>query len=422
MHIIKLEAENVKRLEAVSIEPNGNMVVIGGSNGSGKSSTLDCIEYALGGKKRLCDIPLHKGADRGYIVLETDKYVVKRTFTEKDSYIEVTTKEGFVIKSPQDLLNTLVGDLSFDPLEFTRMEPKKQAEVIKRLLGLDFSKLDAEYQQIESDRRDVGRDGKQVKAMLDGIPLDESAPTSETVVSDLIKELEAARKTNAQNERCRIACEDISRSIDSYKAHIQRLEAELAEAKENLEATIFDHQNAKDRVSACVDIETEPITTQIQEAESINKRFREAQQRKEYSSQYNAKIKEYEGLTARLREIEASKAQQIADAKFPVPGVTFTNDGVMVNGIPFEQASSAEQLQIAVAMGLSANPELRVILIRDGSLLDENSMAAVAAMAEEYDADVWIERVGDGAEVSIVIQDGRVYENRMVSAESEEVV
>jgi hypothetical protein len=63
-------------------------------------------------------------------------------------------------------------------------------------------------------------------------------------------------------------------------------------------------------------------------------------------------------------------------------------------------------------MGLSANPQFRVVLIRDGSLLDENSMAAIAEMAKQYDASVWIERVGDGKEVSIVIEDGHVKEDR----------
>ena len=49
MKIVSLEAENYKRLKAVEITPDGNMVVIGGRNAQGKSSVLDAIWAALGG-------------------------------------------------------------------------------------------------------------------------------------------------------------------------------------------------------------------------------------------------------------------------------------------------------------------------------------------------------------------------------------
>ena len=49
MRIVELKTENVKRIQAVEITPQGNVVVIGGKNGAGKSSVLDSIEYALHG-------------------------------------------------------------------------------------------------------------------------------------------------------------------------------------------------------------------------------------------------------------------------------------------------------------------------------------------------------------------------------------
>jgi len=54
------------------------------------------------------------------------------------------------------------------------------------------------------------------------------------------------------------------------------------------------------------------------------------------------------------------------------------------------------------------NPKLKVLLIRDGSLLDATSLKLVAQMAAEAEGQVWIERVGDGAECSVVIEDGKV--------------
>jgi hypothetical protein len=59
-------------------------------------------------------------------------------------------------------------------------------------------------------------------------------------------------------------------------------------------------------------------------------------------------------------------------------------------------------------MGLAANPTLRLILIRDGSLLDKHNLQMVGEMADAADAQVWLERVGEGEECSVVIEDGGV--------------
>ena len=49
MKIIELQAENVKRLKAVDITPDGTLQIIGGRNAQGKSAVLDSIWLALGG-------------------------------------------------------------------------------------------------------------------------------------------------------------------------------------------------------------------------------------------------------------------------------------------------------------------------------------------------------------------------------------
>ena len=93
MHIISLEAQNVKRLEAVRIEPSGNMVAIGGANGAGKSSALDCIEMVLGGKKHLCDVPLRSGTESGRIGTR-DREVYRRAHVHTEGQLYHCPHEG----------------------------------------------------------------------------------------------------------------------------------------------------------------------------------------------------------------------------------------------------------------------------------------------------------------------------------------
>lgn len=411
-HIISLKAENVKRLSAVEITPKGDVVVIGGQNGAGKSSVLDSIIYAMGGKDAICDQPIRRGEEKASIVLETEELTVERTFTEKGSYLTVKNKDGFAAGSPQALLDKMFNGFSFDPLEFTRMDAKKQRETFMRLLKLDFSALDKEYATVFEERTFIGRDGKALKAQFDGIPADPEAPTTEVVVSEIVKQLEEAQAVNRDNELKRSAASKLQADLARQEQWIADYEAKLAEMRQNLAKIQSEAKVATEAADACKDIDTEPLSAKIRDAEQINSRARQAKQRASLKDQLDQVLAEWKKRDSRLTEINATKATMIKEADFPIKELTFSSDGVLVNDLPFDQASSAEQLRIAVAMGLSANPQFRVVLIRDGSLLDENSMAAIAEMAKQYDASVWIERVGDGKEVSIVIEDGHVKEDR----------
>lgn len=62
MQIVELLVERLKRIKAVQIIPKGPVVQITGRNAQGKSSVLDAIEYALGGKGCQPQRPVRDGA------------------------------------------------------------------------------------------------------------------------------------------------------------------------------------------------------------------------------------------------------------------------------------------------------------------------------------------------------------------------
>jgi hypothetical protein len=157
-------------------------------------------------------------------------------------------------------------------------------------------------------------------------------------------------------------------------------------------------------------INTDILISQLQDAEDTNRKVLANQRRRELEKQMRAKNMEVEQLTIALEGIAEEKENRLAQAKFPVPGLSFSDDGVLLNGLPFDQGSSAEQLRVCVAMGLAMHPKLRVLLIRDGSLLDKQSLALLEQMVEESDAQVFVERVSKGAECSVIISDGQVQE------------
>ena len=80
MKIIRLIVQNVKRLRAVDITPDGKNVVVGGKNSQGKTSLIESIAYAICGKDATCREPLRRGEKHGSIMLETETMTVRRTF------------------------------------------------------------------------------------------------------------------------------------------------------------------------------------------------------------------------------------------------------------------------------------------------------------------------------------------------------
>ena len=92
----------------------------------------------------------------------------------------------------------------------------------------------------------------------------------------------------------------------------------------------------------------------------------------------------------------------------PVDGIGFGDRQVLLNGLPFEQASGAEQLKASVAIAMASNPRLKVLRVRQGSDLDADSFSILTAMAEAADYQVWIENVQSARDTAIVIEDGAV--------------
>lgn len=416
--VIELQAQNFKRLKAVSIHPDGHTVVISGRNSQGKSSVLDAIWAALGGAKAAPDEPVRRGAKKAEIRVELDEIVVVRKFIRGGgTRLEVTAKDGSTVRSPQAVLDKLVGSLTFDPLAFSRQKPQAQAETLRELSGVDVKDVDLDLEIKLDARRDANKEVKRLEALRDAHPLQKDVPDAEVKVSDLLAELERRQRHNrrieeieAHEQEIRRRCEVRSEQIERWKEEIRALHARIDEA-------VLENNDDSKNVVRCeqkllkmVPANEYEVSGQIENAEETNEAIRKNIRAKTIRKELQAMESAAEGLQDEVENLRALRQAKIEAAKFPVEGLGLGDDGVTFGGIPFSQASQAEQLRVSTAIGLAMNPELRVLLIRDGSLLDRESLVALAKMAEDNDAQVWIERVSDGEDVGIVIEDGEVVE------------
>ena len=240
MRILKLESENIKRLQAVEITPQGNVITVGGDNAQGKSSLLDSIAYALGGKRAVCDKPVREGQDKAKIVAELDDLIVSRTFTQAGGgTLTVSNKDGAKFSSPQKILDKLTGKLTFDPLEFTRMESKQQAETLKSLVGLDFSEQDQKRKELYDQRTQVNRDIKKAQGNLETMPAHDDAPEKEVSVSQLASELQHRQEINRQNQEKRSELQTLEGRVAKGQEYVSDIERQIQELQAKLHSLIL---------------------------------------------------------------------------------------------------------------------------------------------------------------------------------------
>lgn len=414
--IINLAVENVKRIKVVQITPDGNTVIIGGKNGNGKSSTLDAIAMALGGKKLIPNKPVRDGEETAKIELDIGDYIITRHWTNPEtSYLKLVTKDGGKITNAQKILDNIVGNLSFDPLEFATMEPSKQFDMLREITGLDFSELDKEFASVYQDRRDVNRDGQKIKTRLDTEfqSIDENMEIND--IDDVKKEKAEAQQFNQNLEEQKNEVDKLAQQIDTNLKYQEQLEEDLKIISQKLENAKESHKILKEQ------FEDHPYDSRIQpkDLSEFDKKleswfelkaiYDKAQVKKEVLKDRDITRDKYKKLDDRLKEIDATKAKMISEADLPIEGISFGNKEVLFKGIPFNQLSTSEQIRISMSIAISQNPKLKIAIIKNGSLLDSDAMKEIKAISEEKDFQIWIEKVSDGPEAGqIYIEDGAV--------------
>ncbi|HMJ53605.1 MAG TPA: AAA family ATPase [Polyangiaceae bacterium] len=407
LHIIELRAENIKRLRAVRIRPDGGLVLLGGENTQGKSSCLDAIAMALGGGKEIPLEPVRHGARSASAFLDLGEFTVERTFSAKGTELVVRDKEGIAQASPQKLLDRLCSKVCFDPLKFMGMEPKQQDALLKTMLGLDFSDIEKKRSIAYEQRTNVNREVDRLKALVTSSDFDTTASKELVDVAALADKLQVHR--NAVGARIALVAliDQDEAKVAGIDDQIQQLEdriQELTGRRRALAGAITTRRDALPAEPAPVD----DVEARLKTAEATNARVRARVEHESLVTKLETNEDQAAELTASINRADEERAERLAAAKFPIDGLGFDDAGPTFNGVPLAQASQAEQLRVSVAIGAAQNPRIRVMLVREGSRLDKASLQLLAELARETDSQVWVERVSDGDKGAIIIENGEV--------------
>lgn len=421
MKIVSLQAQNFKRLKAVEIKPDGSLVVISGKNAQGKSSVLDSIFAALGGADALPSKPIRKGEQSARIKLDLGEIIVTRKFTQTGSTVVVEQANGARFNSPQTMLSQLIGSIAFDPLEFTRMKAADQFGTLRKLVPLevDIDALDGQNKTDYDARTDVNREAKALRAQAAGIPIVPDLPDEPINTDAILQAMQEAGEANAMLEKRKAGREQAKGDLSRLDAEVKRLQAAAAALREQADAA--DKEAAATKTSADAvrkkladapalpaPIDVSKFRAEIAAADAVNEKIADRESRQSIEARAEAKEAEAAKLTEAMAARTAAKETAIKAAKMPIDGLTFGDGEVLYQDLPLDQASQAERIRVSMAVAMALNPKLRVLTIKDGSLIDADGMKVIQKMIADGDYQLWLERVGTDGNIGVIIEDGAV--------------
>ena len=424
MKIMRLSVSDIKKIQVAEICPDGHVVEIAGKNGQGKTTILDSILWALGGKKHIQEMPVRKGAEEGNIEIDLGDYIVHRKIKSNGrSTIQIMNKDGAKYSSPQEILDNLVTVLSFDPLEFMNKSDKERLNMVRQFApDVDFQALEDLVKASFNVRREEKRNLDSVQKFLQSLSDEEKVP--ELIdIEPKHKELRELEATNASNQKKREEFSDLKSKRDKLESSLSGCQAEKKQLIEkikdldneitftrkeilNIDKEIEQFPKIPKDISASeLTVEINNIAQANFERDSIISRNKNRLTIVDREKSIQEKVAKAE---KDLQEHRAVLDNELKKIQIPVDGIEITPEGIMLDGVPLEQASSAQQLNVGMQIAIKANPKLRALRIKDGSLLDDESMQLLKNSAEENDFQIWIERVGSGGKGAIVIEDGLI--------------
>jgi len=401
MKIKLLRVTNLQKVKHIEIEPKDNVIVIAGRNESGKTSVLKAILWAMTGKTGMKGVnkPIREGEEEAEVVLEIDNFIVSRYWkNNKTSKLTIVDKNvGIIPKSPQSVLDSFIGKLAFDPLEFSQLDSREQRDLLFEALGLKkiLKKIDEKRNFFYEKRGVINKDIKTFEGQLKGLKQPKKdLPKKIISISDLSKKLEKSKEFNYE--------------LDLYKNKIKENLEAIKNLKFELKNRETDIKILKEKVKGLKPLNTVLLREDIENAEKLNTEIREAEKYIQIEKYKIEKEAESKKLTKDITDLDKNKLKLLKEKEMPIKGLTIDEVEVSYKNIPFNQLSSSEQLKVSMAMAMAMNPKLRVIRITDGSLLDDDNMKVIEDMASKFDYQIWLERVAVDEFADIVLVDGEI--------------
>ena len=412
--ILSFEAENFKRIRAIRFEPTENgLTVIGGNNAEGKTSVLDAIAFALGGKKFAPAHPTRDGSvipGRIELTLSNGLVVTRKG---KNASLTVTDPEGK--KAGQALLDSFVSTFALDLPKFMASSDKDKVSALLTTMGIEEDLAAADYaiQSAYNERAFKRKLMDEAKAKAASLPSYDDAPDEEISMSDLTTELTTANEQNQKRRDSIVKAEALSQEAARAQSDIEQMRDQIRQLEKRIEARQTEMQTAARNAEAIREflpneVDTDPITARIERVGELNARYQANQKAVEAHFDAEEKESEFKAAEAALASAREAREKLLDPEKMPVKGLTVEDGALCYNGHPWAEMSSAEQLVVAAAIVQKTAPDCGFILMDKMEQMDTRTLDRFGKWAGEHGLQIIATRVSTGGECSIIIEDGEI--------------
>jgi chromosome segregation ATPase len=445
MIVKKLELVNFQVIKEFNADFDGNVYFITGDNELGKSTVLKAIGALLTGNR---DAVLKNGESKGFAKMivgdDGEEYEVELKFTKANprGTLSIKSKTTGMKSDNVSMLQKIFGYTDFDAVEFSRWSEtaegrRKQIEVVKSLLPEEvrtrISEIDTTVAGLKTERTGVNRDLKTYKSISDAAG--QGLTTQDLKTYAKPKDITELMKEQAENAQLIEKAKTVRSALEQRKKQLEEIPERLAAAKATYEKAIEEAKKAIERTEklykeAIAQIENEKAdyearkanaekwlanyeennpekldtSEQLRKAEEHNKMAAKVADYLSKKEQADDKKAEAEKMDSEIAELSAEREKLISSAKLPIPGLSFSDDGLVLNDVPFVagKVSDSQIMEVAAKLIIASNPTVKVFRIARGESLGQKRLQAILDLAKKEGFQGFIESVVRGQQDLII--------------------
>ena len=445
MIVKKLELVNFQVIKEFNADFDGNVYFITGDNELGKSTVLKAIGALLTGNR---DAVLKNGESKGFAKMivgdDGEEYEVELKFTKANprGTLSIKSKTTGMKSDNVSMLQKIFGYTDFDAVEFSRWSEtaegrRKQIEVVKSLLPEEvrtrISEIDTTVAGLKTERTGVNRDLKTYKSISDAAG--QGLTTQDLKTYAKPKDITELMKEQAENAQLIEKAKTVRSALEQRKKQLEEIPERLAAAKATYEKAIEEAKKAIERTEklykeAIAQIESEKAdyearkanaekwlanyeennpekldtSEQLRKAEEHNKMAAKVADYLSKKKQADDKKAEAEKMDSEIAELSAEREKLISSAKLPISGLSFSDDGLVLNDVPFVagKVSDSQIMEVAAKLIIASNPTVKVFRIARGESLGQKRLQAIFDLAKKEGFQGFIESVVRGQQDLII--------------------